>query len=155
YTITVGTNATGTSRVGPDGVIATQCRQYDTLTAIVSNMVVQNTSISATVKTTSGKSVNNNVDAIQEPFAIDSSASPFTLAKSTDFLAPRMICDSINETRNLGGAKSLTVHCNMSTTSANVSPLIDISRMSVITVNSLIDDPTFANHTLTAMDIGT
>jgi hypothetical protein len=153
YTITVGGIATGSSRVGPDSVIATQDRQYDSMTAVISNMVVQNTAINASMKTTSGKSVHNNPNATQEPFVIDPVFTPLTLATSTDFVTPRILCSSVDESKNLSGAKSLTIRCVLSTQKENLTPMIDISRMSVITANSLIDDPTYANYSL-GMDQG-
>jgi len=159
YTITVGAAAAGTGRVGPDGVLATRNRQYDALNPVISSMVLTQTGINWSVKTTSGKSVHNNALAIQEPYAKDPLYIPIAMNDTTYFSQPRMVASTINETTSIVGAtsfdrKSLVFKGIMSTEVENLTPMIDTKRMSAITVCSRLDDPTFANMNIDGMDNG-
>jgi len=160
YTITVsGLAASGTSRVGPDGVIATRNRQYDVLNPVISQMLLTQTAVDWSIKTITGKSPHNNARAIQEPYTKDATFIPIAVNDSTYFETPRMVASTINETTNIVGAssfdrKSLVLKAIMSTEVENLTPMIDSKRMSAITVNSRVDDPTFANQTIDGMDNG-
>ena len=161
YTITVpGSPATSTSRVGPDGVIATRNYQYDSICPIISTLSPSGTSVVFNAKTVSGKSVNTNPYAlVQEPYIKDADWSPITVNTTSDYLIPRMIGSDINETTSIVGAsafdrKSFTMQAIMATTQANLSPEIDLGRTSVVLVNNLLDDPTFANYTDVDRDMG-
>ena len=58
-----------------------------------------------------------------------------------------MVASQINETNQstLNGSKSLFVDCTLTTTNTRLSPVIDTSRISMITVQNRINSPTSLN----------
>ena len=160
YTITVpGPAAAATSRVGPDGVVASKNQQYDSLCIIANTLAATGTGIDWSFKGITGKSPDNNAYTQQEPYLKDTDWIPITVNTTNDFLDPRMIASDINETTSVVGAsaydrKSFVLRGTLSTTTPNLTPQIDLSRIALTLVNSRIDDPTFANRTIQIMDAG-
>jgi hypothetical protein len=159
YTIVVpGTAATSTGRVGPDGIVATKNRQYDSLCPVASQLTPTGSSVQWGIKTTTGKSPHNNSITAQEPYIKDQSFTQLPVNTTSTFIAPCMIASDINETTSIVGSsafdrKSLVMQGIMATTQDNLSPLVDSSRVGAITINSRIDDPSFANETIDVMDV--
>lgn len=160
YTITVpGTAATATSRVGPDGVVATRNYQYDSMCLIVNALAVTGTDIQWSFKGITGKSPHNNAYTVQEPYLKDTDWIPITINTTNDFLDPRMIASDINETTSVVGAsaydrKSFVLRGTLSTTTPNLTPQVDLTRLSMMMAGNRIDDPTFSNYTLQTHDAG-
>lgn len=158
YTITVsGSAALATGRVGPDGVVATKNQQYDSFCLIVNQLMLTGTSIQWFMKGLTGKSVHNNSLAFQEPYFKDTDWIPIQPNTTNDFLYPRMIASDINETTSVVGAsafdrKSFVLKALLTTTQRNLTPQVDLQRMSIVMANNQIDDPTFENYTLDPMD---
>ena len=160
YTITVpGAAASATSRVGTDGIVASKNFQYDSMCIIANALMVSGTGIDWAFKSITGKSPHNNAYAIQEPYYRDAEWIPITINTTNDFLNPRMIASDINETTSVVGAsaydrKSFVLRGTLSTTTPNLTPQIDLSRISLVMANNRIDDPTFSNYTLQVHDAG-
>ena len=55
-------------------------------------------------------------------------AQSFPLGENFRFETTRMVASNINETNELSGARSMFVDLGLSTTNANVSPVIDLDR---------------------------
>jgi hypothetical protein len=109
------------------------------------------------MKTLSGKSPHNNAKATQEPYFKDSNWIPLEPNTTNDFTTPRMIASDINETTSVVGStaydrKSFVLKGVLSTTQANLTPIVDVNRVSLTLINSRIDDPSFLNYTLDPMD---
>ena len=160
YTIEVpGAAALATGRVGPDSVIATKNQQYDSICPVVNSLTPSGTTIDWYMKTTTGKSPHNNAFTAQEPYIKDSAWIPIGINTTTNFLAPAMIASPINETTSIVGAtefdrKSFVMKGVLRTDNANLSPMVDVTRTSIVMANNRIDDPTFANFTQEEMDKG-
>jgi hypothetical protein len=159
YTITVpGSAAVGSSRVGPDGVTATKNQQFDSICLLTNEFTPTGTGTDWGVKFTTGKSVNTNSQAAsQEPYLKDSTFTAIEPNITFNLPTPRMIASDINETTSITGAsafdrKSLVVSATMGTNVANLTPMIDTSRVSDIIIGNRLDDPTFASYTLDPMD---
>ena len=161
YTITVpGTAASSTSRVGPDGVVATKNVQFDSICPVTNTFAPTGSSIAWSALFTSGKSPNNNSYAMQEPYIKDTIWNPITTNTTSNFTAPRMVASDINETTSIVGTsaydrKSMVFNATLATTSANLTPMVDLTRTSAILIGNEIDDPSFSNYTIQAMDQGT
>ena len=56
-----------------------------------------------------------------------------------------MVASSINETNEMSGSKSLFVDCTLTSSNTRLSPVIDTSRTSMITVQNRINSPTSLN----------
>ncbi len=160
YTITVsGGNATSSSRVGPDGILATKNRQYDSLYPVINQLVPVGSELDWSILTTTGKSPHNNSFTTQEPYVKDTIFTAIDVNTTSSFSTPRMIASTVNENNNIAGntsfaKKSLVMNGTLSTTLDNLSPIIDTQRLSAIVINSRIDDQTFVNETIAVMDVG-
>ena len=132
---------TKTGRTGGSGVISTRNVQFDTLQPIIQSQNFADTSLDFEVKTTSGSSVNGS----QTAGVLDSSYIPVRANTNNDFNVPRMIGSTDNETLYLSGNKSFYIKANMTTSNPSLSPVIDTARLSLITVNNRINNPTYSN----------
>jgi len=187
YYVKVGMSSRGIDRT-PDNVLGypalyfkddKSCGSYDTVQALgspkvpkatqnipfniirpnIQTLLPQQTSISAKARTFSGSSPDGDL----VPF-LDQGFVDVPLNSNTEFSSPRIICSQINEETYLSsfpGKKSFTMELTMSSQNDYVSPMIDLDRVSLITVsnrinskvtdyandarvNSLTDDPTAA-----------
>ena len=138
------------------GPKATQNIMYNILRPNIQSLLPETTSINARVRTFTGTSVNGN-----EVSFIDKGFEPVTLDSNNEFDDNRLICSRINEVNKLQeypGNKSFTMELDFKTGDINVSPMIDLSRVNIITsmnrinrpvinfatdsrVNQIIDDP--------------
>ena len=133
---------TATKSSGGNQVRATQNIPYEILTPNVSNVTPKGTSISATVRTVSAKSLSG----IEVPY-VDLGFESVNLNTPNYFTSARMVPSDINASTNLTdlpGNKSLNLSVQMSTTDTRLSPVIDVQRVSAIysshRVNSIIQD---------------
>ena len=93
-------------------------------------------SITANIKTTSGTSPAGS----ESSFTTDTSSTVIPLNENFKFDSSRVIASKINETNELGGAKSFFLDIGLSTTKSNLSPVIDLDRASVIAVGNRINN---------------
>ena len=56
-----------------------------------------------------------------------------------------MVASDINQTNEMSGSKSLFVNLTMTTTNTKISPVLDIQRMSMVTVQNRLNSPTAVN----------
>ena len=131
-----------TKSTGGSNAKATQNMPFEILTPQIQHVTVENTNISAQVRTISGSSISGN----EIPF-IDQGFEEISISKPNYFSTPRIIASKVNEDaklNNLPGNKSMTMRFNMGTIDSRVSPVIDTQRMSVLTtsnrINSVITD---------------
>jgi hypothetical protein len=142
---------------GGFNIRASQNIPYEIILPNVHNVTVNGTSLSAELRTVTGKSISGN----EIPF-IDNGFEPVAIRQNNYLSSPRIVCSKVNE-RNLLSTlpenKSLTLRLTLGTTNPYLSPVIDTQRISaqfvsnrvnnVITnyatdnrVNSISDDPT-------------
>jgi hypothetical protein len=145
----------------PKGPKASQNIPFNFIRPNIETLLPQRTSISAKVRTFSGSTPDSDLI----PF-LDQGFSEISLNSNNQFNTPRIICSGINEETflsNFPGKKSFTMELTLSTKDENVSPMIDLDRINVITianrinskitnyatdfrVNSLSDDPSAATY---------
>ena len=139
---------------------ASQNIPFSVIRPNVQTITPQGTSVAAKIRTFSGGSPDNNTLI---PF-IDQGFEDISLTSDNYLSSPRIIASKVNELNYFTaypGNKSFTMEMNLSTTDSKVSPMIDLDRVSVITignrlnskvsnyatdprVNSLTDDPSAA-----------
>ena len=143
YDITTAGTATATGDIGGTTVTATQNRIFDVANVNLAVMTVSGTSISYTIRPTSGRSVHGS----ESEFSLTSSANAINIIPSDNiyFTAPQMVASSINETNEMSGSKSLFVNLTLTTTSTKLSPVLDVARMSMIAVQNRLNAPTAGN----------
>jgi len=116
---------------------ATQNIQFEALTPSVEFLTPKNTTLSGRVRTVSATSVNGSETSFQ-----DKGFESVSLNGVNYFTDPRMMCSKINEQNQLTtlpGGKSFTMELVLGTQDINVSPVIDIDRLAVITTTNRLD----------------
>jgi hypothetical protein len=143
YDITLTTPATSSGDVGGSSVTATQNRVYDILNLNLSTMTVPETTISYTLRPTTGRSIHGS----ESEFGLTSLGNAISIVANDNiyFTAPNMIASSINETNEMSGQKSLFVVLSLSSSNTKLSPVLDTQRMSAITVSNRLNNPTVGN----------
>lgn len=161
YIIQVNANAPSSGRVGEAGVTVTQNRQYDVLYPIVSQMVLPGTSVEWSIKTITGGGCDRP-SGLTEPYVTDLEYTPVPVNDNITMPYPRMIANAKSEIASVGqpnspllDKKSLVMKAVLRSTQDNLSPVIDLKRMSLVTVNNRIDAPSFENRTRQIMDLQT
>ena len=141
------TTAANTSlRSGGEGVQCTKNISMDVMQPIIQSMELPNTSLTGKIQTTTGTSINGTQTSFQK--ATQLTALDVPLDEDHYFDAPRIVCSQINETNELGGAKSLRLTVNMTTTDSTISPIIDLDRAGIICISNK------TNKIQTVSDIG-
>jgi hypothetical protein len=144
YTITMATNATSTLTGGGSAVTASGNKMFDVLNPIVQSVVLPGTDLYWKVKTTSGKSL-----AGSETFGDISEESFIQPNDSTFFNSPQVILSDTEKTRKLVSSanSSFSLTGEFVSLRNNLSPVIDLDRLSLITVSNRIDNPVASTET--------
>ena len=141
YTVSLTTAPTITggstdAEVGEVAVFASENYRMELMKSVISALEIPDTSITANIKTTSGTSPAGS----ESSFTTDTSSTVIPLNENFKFDSSRVIASKINETNELGGAKSFFLDIGLSTTKSNLSPVIDLDRASVIAVGNRINN---------------
>jgi len=143
YDITTAGTATSSGNVGGLTVTATRNILFDVANPIISSLVLPDTNISYTMRTTSGKSVHGS----QTEFSLSSAtnAISFVPGENIIFTAPQLVASGINETNEMSSSKSLFIVATLTTSNTKLSPVIDLKRVSLVCVQNRLNSPTSAN----------
>lgn len=152
YVIKVTTPATiaggGNSFGGGVGVRATENKPFETLHPVIAQMTFPGTSLTYGVKTTSGQAVHSIPLTAEPPQQIEDNFSNIPPNRNTEFFSPRSILSPINEdddsiTNVVGPSKSFWLQATFASQNPNVSPVIDVNRLSATVIGNRIDDPSY------------
>jgi hypothetical protein len=116
---------------------ATQNIQFEAVTPLVEFLTPRDTGLGGRVRTVSGTSANGSETSFQ-----DQGFENVTLNGINYFDTPRIISSKINEQNqltSLPGGKSFTMELVLSSQDQNVSPVIDLDRLAVITTTNRLD----------------
>ena len=148
FTIATTTSATSTIAGGGDAVRCTKNIPADAMQPTVLLMELPNTTATAVLQTTTGRSVASTT---QNAYTLTSITSAIGIPLNEDyfFSAPQLVCSQTNETNQttLNGKKSLRLSINMTSTVDNVSPVIDTQRMGMICVSNRLNEVNQASDT--------
>lgn len=147
YMVDVTSVATASGDVGPNGVIAERNYQMDILYLLIQQLIFGNTKIDWAIKTTTGKSI----DGTQIPYDKDNTFTPIVTNENIIFASPRLVASPQNEIDNITGTtvfdkKSLIIKAALTTTLDNISPVIDLKRISAILIGNRVDSPSQAKN---------
>ena len=126
---------------GGSSILASQNIQYEYVTPSIQKVLLPNTDMTGRVNSISGTSINNGVTLSQNSFSNNGKFYDVLINRSNEFISPQLICSNINESTELGGAKSFRLDLNLTSTDSNVSPIIDTDRMSIILTSNRINNP--------------
>jgi hypothetical protein len=151
YVITVTATADDSGYFGEYSVRALGNIQYDSIHPIVQAQTFPETQMTLSLSGISGKSVDPSANA---PAAYTQDPSPIGIVPNEDnyFSNPKMVASQVNETNLNGGDKSLEMTISMSSTNANISPIIDTHRTSAILVSNKVNYPTEAETNVDSLD---
>ena len=124
---------------GEAEIQASQNIQFEVLTPNIQTLTPKGTTINSRVRTVTARSVSG----IETSFE-DKGYSSIVLNESNFFDEPRMVASKVNEDSKLTtlpGYKSLNIQCDLDSNDTDISPVIDIDRVSAILTTNRIDDP--------------
>jgi hypothetical protein len=140
YDVTTAGTATATGDVGGSTVTATQNRLFDVLQPQIGHVVHPATTLTSTLRTTSGKSVHGSETAFSLQSA--SAAESIVLGDNYYFDNPRLVASDINQTNEMSGSKSIVMNLTFSSSNANLSPVIDLKRINAFAISNRLNNPT-------------
>jgi len=142
YTIRVTGQATNFRVLGGGANIrATTQTQYSVANVVASELKLPATDITYTLSTLSGKSIDNTSETA---YAVDNLFTdvPVEVNRNITFTQMRSVPNTLNTSQ-----QGITLKATMTNNGDNfLSPVIDIDRMSVVTVNNRINNPTDAEY---------
>ena len=140
YTLPTTSIASVGIRTGGPGVTATQNVPFELITPTIQVMNFKETDIVASINTTSGTSIGNSGTIVdQASFVNNGTYDVIQINEENYFDNPRIICSQINEDNKLEGNKSFTMRIDMSTEKDNLTPVVDLDRVSAITTSNRIN----------------
>lgn len=149
YVIRLPVAANETTRTGGNGVRATRNVQFDGIQPVVPVQSFPETRVDYVVRTVSGQTVFGS----ENPYVRDSSGVEINANENNFFDSPKLIASDDNEIVQGGDAlKSFDLDLRLFSTQDNLSPVIDTSRLSLITFQNRVSNPTLSNSTYVPTD---
>ena len=135
YTVALTTaptisGASSTVEVGGTSVYVSENYRFETFKTQISALELPLTAINASIRSTSGTSPSGS----ETSFVTETTSTAFSLNENFDLDTSRIVCSSINEANELSGGKSLFVPLVLTTNDENISPVIDLDRLSMVAV---------------------
>src|SRR5690606_8224744 len=115
-------------------------RQVDVVHPVVGQLVLPGTDVQYSIKTTSSKSVHPG-PAAGDLYVTDSNYTSVIANENYQFDDPKLIASPDNETEFLSGNKSFFLKAILKSNNVNISPVIDLQRLSLITIANALDSP--------------
>ena len=133
----------GSGSGGGKSIKATTNKMFQVVSPQVATLAFSSSSVSQNIRTTYGKPVDSSVD---NEYTLAPTAS-ITANDNYYYEESRVIASKINEILRAGssrmnGEKSVEYTVSMSTSRDNVSPVLDLDRVNLITAASRVDVPT-------------
>ncbi len=143
YDIVAGGAANATGDVGGSSVTATQNRLFDVMQMQTGHVVHPETTLTANVRTTSGKSVHGS----ETPFSLKgtSSTRSIVLGDNIYFTTPQLVASGINQTNEMSGSVSFVSNMTISSKNQNLSPVIDVKRLNMFAISNRLNNPTVSS----------
>jgi len=132
-----GADGTPLINVGGTEVFASENFRYETLRTIVDTLELPETTITAKLGSTTGTSPSGSEDSFSK-LSKDEINIPLNI--TIDLNRTNVIASNINETNELSGAKSLSLALNLNTSNTNLSPVIDMDRISVGAIGNVLNN---------------
>ena len=108
---------------------------YDVIQHVVGALQPPETSLSATMRNTTGKTLEGS----ESEYSLSATSKAISVTFNEDYYmtAPHLIASAINETNEMSSSKSFNLAISMSTPTDNnnISPVIDTQRLSAFSVS--------------------
>jgi len=143
YTVSISTSpdvgsSGDTSEIGGTVATATENAMMDQMSTIISALELPTTSITGEVQPTSATSVAGSQTSFSK--TASASAIPLNINDAFIFDTPRMVASGINETNEMSGVKSFELGVKISSSSSEMSPVIDLKRASLFAIGNRINN---------------
>jgi len=131
--------ATALGDVGGATVTATRNILYDVIQPVAGVIQPPNTTIGATLRATTGKTLEGS----ETEFTLTTASDKVAVELNEDyyFTGPKLVASAINETNEMSGGKSLNLDITLNSTADNLSPVVDTSRLSTHLIRNNIYSP--------------
>jgi len=142
YTVSLSTTPVvasgGDSSFGGSSVTATENAMYDVSSTIVGTLIPPECNIVSKIRPTTATSASGS----QSSFTQSTLANAETIPLNDNYYYedPHMVASDINETNEMSGSKSLIMPLTLSSTNSQVSPVIDLKRMTFLAVANRINE---------------
>ena len=130
--------AGGTAENGGDVVTITENQIIDVGKTLLGTMEFPDARLSAKLQATTATSPSGTQTSFTKTSLAD--ADTFDLNENYKSDIPIMVCSEINESNELGGSKSLEIPITLTSSNPNLSPVIDLTRSSWLSVQNMLDD---------------
>lgn len=135
FTIKATGAATSSAIGGGSSVTVERQHMADVITPMIQSIAPAGTLLGFGGKFTSGKSLAGT----ETPYQEDNAFVPIKVNANNVFSSPKLVASARNEAASMAGAKSVNVAASFVTLNPNVSPVIDLQRVSLLTINNLVD----------------
>jgi hypothetical protein len=142
YTVSLSTTPVvasgGDSSFGGSSVTATENAMYDVSSTIIGTLIPPECNIVSKIRPTTATSASGS----QSSFTQSTLANAETIPLNDNYYYedPYMVASDINETNEMSGSKSLIMPLTLSSTNSQVSPVIDLKRMTFLAVANRINE---------------
>ena len=134
--------ASATGDIGGTAVTVTRNIMFDVIKPIAGIIQPPGTEISTVLRTTSGKTLEGG----ETEFSLTTASDQKAVELNEDYYmtAPQIVASAINETNEMSGSKSLALAISLKTQTGddNISPIIDMSRLSCHLIRNHLFNPT-------------
>jgi hypothetical protein len=141
YTVTAANSdvASASGDIGGTSVTATRNILFDVIQPVVGALQPPNTTLTSAIRTTGGRTI----ESTETEYTLTASTKAIAITFNEDvyMTAPRMIASAINETNEMSGSKSFAMTIAMSTPNNNISPIIDMQRLSAFLIQNRLNNP--------------
>ena len=126
--------ASATGAGGGSAVTATENRHIDVMHPVIQNLQIPGTTVRFFATIYSSQSIDGS-EAAHQP------SNEFEILPNKNFIfdAPKLIGSAVQESNNMSNNKSLAIRCVLSTTNEALSPVIDMNRASVHTIQNIVN----------------
>ena len=142
YTFTLDTTPVidggGSAENGGSVVLVSENNLMDVGRSLMSTMEFPDATLNAKIQTTSATSPNGTETSFVKTTLAN--ARGYDINENFKFDSPQMVCSEINETNELSGVKSLEIPITLSSSNQNLSPVIDMTRCSWVSVQYMLDN---------------
>lgn len=154
YTIeivnSIGTavNAVFTSSFGGSDITASYHIAYSTVMPSIEILDFDETDYNITIRGTYGDTLDTSLNS---PYTLTGEYSALN-KQNIHFTEPMLVASYINEKEKMLGDKSFTMTVNMTSFNENLSPMLNVDRLSAVFVRNKINNPTKENTNVSLMD---
>ena len=140
YKLAVTSVSTAGIVSGGHDIVATQNIQFDQIYPQIQSTVYPETEVVPRLNAVSGTSIQDGNNVTEASFINDGIYYDMIANEDNYLDKPKLVCSQVNEDAKLSGSKSLNVQMVMTTFNANISPVIDTDRCSLITTMNRVND---------------